>query len=64
MQIPIDLDDATLNAYVDNQLDPATRGYVLYAMQTQPGVREKISELRLVKDYLRMAYAGAKRPER
>lgn len=50
------LDNLTLNAYVDGQLDPETERLVLTAMQDDPDIREQVCQLRRAKDWMRTGF--------
>lgn len=50
------LDDLTLNAYVDGELDPETKRSVLAAMQDDADIREQVCRLRRAKDWMRHGF--------
>ncbi len=50
------LDDLTLNAYVDGQLDPEMESVVLTAIQGDPDIRERVCRLRRAKDWVKNSF--------
>lgn len=54
-----ELEQLTLNAFVDRQLDPEQERSVLAAMETDPAVREEVCRLRGAKDWMRTGFADA-----
>ncbi len=62
MTIGNELNELTLNAYVDGQLDPEMERTVLSAMDSDPVIREQVCQLRRAKDWMRTGFADA-RPE-
>ena len=52
MKADTQLDDLTLNAYVDGQLEPEIERVVLIAMRDDPEVREQVCRLRRAKDWM------------
>jgi len=59
MQSPVELDELTLNAYVDGQLDAQQERQVLSAMEHDAAVREQVCRLRRAKDWMRTGFADA-----
>jgi intracellular sulfur oxidation DsrE/DsrF family protein len=59
MQSPNDLEQLTLNAFVDRQLDPEQERSVLAAMETDSAVRDQVYRLRRAKDWMRTGFADA-----
>jgi len=57
------LDELTLNAYVDGQLDPEQERQVLNAMDTDRSIREQVCQLRRTKDWMRTGYGEAQPSE-
>ena len=53
------LDELTLNAYVDGQLEPEQERQVLNAMDADLSIREQICQLRRAKDWMRTGYGNA-----
>ena len=64
MKTYTDLDELTLNAYVDGQLDPEMERVVLGAMQNDPDIREQVCQLRRTKDWMRTGFADAQPDDR
>lgn len=62
MQCHKDLDELTLNAYVDGQLDAEQERLVLTAMEHDAAVREQVCRLRRAKDWMRTGFADAVPP--
>lgn len=62
MQSPKDLDELTLNAYVDGQLDAEQERLVLAAMERDGEVRDQVCRLRRAKDWMRTGFADAVPP--
>ncbi len=62
MQSPNDLEQLTLNAFVDRQLDPEQERSVLAAMETDSVVRDQVYRLRRAKDWMRTGFADAQSP--
>ncbi len=62
MQSQMQLDDLTLNAYVDGQLVAEQEREILAAMEHDAGVRERICRLRRAKDWMRTGFADAMPP--
>jgi intracellular sulfur oxidation DsrE/DsrF family protein len=58
------LDELTLNAYVDGQLDTELERAVLNAMENDAGIREQVHALRRAKDWMRSGFADAELPQR
>ena len=54
-----DLEQLTLNAFVDRQLDPEQERSVLAAMESDPAVRDQVGRLRRAKDWMRTGFADA-----
>ena len=54
-----ELDEFTLNAYVDGQLDSELERTVLSAMDNDPEIREQVCQLRRAKDWMRTGFADA-----
>jgi len=59
MRFPNDLDQLTLNAFVDRELDPEQKRSVLTAMEHDPAVREHVHRLRRAKDWMRTGFGDA-----
>ncbi len=55
----IEMDETTLNAFVDGQLDPALQRAVLQAMESDTEVREQVCRLRQAKDWMQTGFADA-----
>lgn len=55
-----EIDEATLNAFVDGQLDAAMHSEVLQAMESNAAVREEICRLRSAKDWMQTGFADAR----
>lgn len=55
-------DEQTLGAFVDGQLDEATCGLVLDAMENDPAVRERVYRLRRAKDLMKLGFGDARAP--
>lgn len=53
-----------LHAYVDGQLDDAEQRRLLYRMQTDDEVRERVCELRNTKEWVKFSFEGEKAPTR
>jgi intracellular sulfur oxidation DsrE/DsrF family protein len=51
-----DIDETTLHAYVDRQLDPELQQAVLHAMQSDARVRQRVGQLRMTKDWMRAGF--------
>lgn len=51
-----DIDETTLHAYVDRQLDPELQQAVLHAMQSDARVRQRVGQLRMAKDWMRVGF--------
>jgi len=62
MQTISDLDELTLNAYVDGQLDAEQERLVLTAMERDADVRDQVCRLRRAKDWIRTGFADAVPP--
>lgn len=60
MNAYIKLDELTLNAYVDGELDPEQEGVVLVAMQNDPDIRDQVCKLRRARDWMRTGFADAR----
>jgi len=60
MQSHSDLEQLTLNAFVDRQLDPEQERSVLAAMEIDPAVYEEVCQLRRAKDWMRSGFADAR----
>jgi len=58
------LDDLTLNAFVDAQLDPEMERVVVTAMQNDPDIREHVCQLRRAKDWMRTGFADVRSDDR
>jgi intracellular sulfur oxidation DsrE/DsrF family protein len=59
MTIHSDLEQLTLNAFVDRQLDAEQERSVLAAMESDPAVRDQVGRLRRAKDWMRTGFADA-----
>lgn len=57
------ISDATLNAFVDDELDEAERERVLAASVTDPEIKQQICEIGALKSMVRHAYAHATPPQ-
>lgn len=64
MQPNDEIDELTLNAYVDGQLDPELERLVLNAMDNDPQIRDQVHALRRAKDWMRSGFADAEPPQR
>jgi intracellular sulfur oxidation DsrE/DsrF family protein len=51
------IEETTLNAYVDGELEPDMQKQVLNAMEQDPQVREQVCRLRRAKDWMRTGFA-------
>lgn len=60
MNADIKLDELTLNAYIDGELDSEQEGVVLVAMQNDPDIREQVCKLRRARDWMRTGFADAR----
>lgn len=60
MKPKFEMDESTLNAFVDGQLDPALQQSVLQAMEADANVREQVCRLRQAKDWMQTGFADAK----
>ncbi len=58
------IDDNMLEAFVDDQLDPAGCETVIAAMTTDPALRGRVDQLRRAKDLMRAGFASARAPIR
>lgn len=56
------MDELTLNAYIDGQLDAEQEREVLAAMEHDADVREQVCRLRRAKDWMRTGFADAVPP--
>ena len=56
--------DERLNALIDGELTGAEAEALLDRMRSDPGLCDRLSQLRLVKDLVRHAYADVEAPER
>lgn len=54
------LDELTLNAFVDGQLDANSRSAVLEAMEQDPGLRDQVAALRRAKDWMQAGFSSAR----
>ena len=54
------IDEQTLDAFVDGQLDPAQRSSVIQAMDHDPDVREQVYQLRRAKDLMKLGFEDAR----
>ncbi|HHH42863.1 MAG TPA: hypothetical protein ENK49_01890 [Gammaproteobacteria bacterium] len=59
-----ELNELTLNAYVDGQLDPELERTVLSAMDQDPAIREQVCQLRRAKDWMRTGFADVQSEDR
>ena len=64
MKAHTELDNLTLNAYVDGQLDPEMERLVLTAMQNDRDIREQVCQLRRARDWMRTGFADARPGDR
>jgi intracellular sulfur oxidation DsrE/DsrF family protein len=55
-----DIDETTLNAYVDLQLDPELQQAVLHAMQSDARIRQRVDQLRMTKDWMRAGFPASR----
>ncbi|MGD8935295.1 MAG: hypothetical protein PVF07_02360 [Thiogranum sp.] len=60
MRSPNDLEQLTLNAFVDRELDPEQERSVLTAMELNPAVRDQVHGLRRAKDWMRTGFGDAR----
>jgi intracellular sulfur oxidation DsrE/DsrF family protein len=58
----MEMDELTLNAYVDGQLDTEQERRVLTAMEHDADVRDRVCRLRRAKDWMRTGFADAVPP--
>jgi len=58
----MEMDELTLNAYVDGQLEAEQERQVLAAMEHDTEVREQVCRLRRAKDWMRTGFADAMPP--
>lgn len=56
------IDEQTLGAFVDGQLDEVNGGLVLEAMENDPAVRERVYRLRRAKDMMKLGFGDARAP--
>ncbi len=56
------IDDLTINAFVDGQLDAAICEAVLTAMENDPEVREHVYRMRRAKDLMKVGFGNAETP--
>ena len=56
------IDEQTLSAFVDGQLDAAHRSSVIKAMDKDPEVRDQVYQLRRAKDLMQLGFDGAMPP--
>jgi intracellular sulfur oxidation DsrE/DsrF family protein len=54
------IDEQTLGAFVDGQLDAAQRSSVIQAMDKDPEVREQVYQLRRSKDLMKLGFDSAR----
>jgi len=54
-----DIDETTLNAYVDRQLDPELQQAVLRAIHSDARIRQRVGQLRMTKDWMRTGFAAS-----
>ena len=59
MRSPNELEQLTLNAFVDRELDPEQERSVLTAMELNPAVRDRVHGLRRAKDWMRVGFGDA-----
>jgi intracellular sulfur oxidation DsrE/DsrF family protein len=52
------IDETTLHAYVDRQLDRQLQQAVLHAMQSDARIRQRVGRLRMTKDWMRTGFAA------
>ena len=64
MQDADSIDENTLDAFVDGQLDSAGCEAIITAMARDPAVRERVERLRRAKDLMRLGFASAQPPSR
>ncbi len=64
MQDADSIDENTLDAFVDGQLDSAGCEAIITAMARDPAVRERVERLRRAKDLMRLGFASAQAPSR
>ena len=55
-------DDMTLNAFVDNQVDPAMATSIIQAMEDNAEIRERVYQLRRAKDLMKLSFKRARAP--
>lgn len=53
------LDDLTLNAFVDGELDAGSRANIIRSMETDAGLCDRIYRLRRTKDLMQLAFGDA-----
>lgn len=59
-----DIDDTTLNAYVDGQLDPELQQAVLHALNRSARLRDQAARLRMTKDWMQAGFGATTTPQR
>jgi len=59
MRTPNELEQLTLHAFVDRELDPDQERSVLAAMELNPAVRDQVHGLRRAKDWMRTGFGDA-----
>jgi intracellular sulfur oxidation DsrE/DsrF family protein len=59
MRFPNELEQLTLNAFVDRELDPEQQRGVLTAMERNPSVRDHVHGLRRAKAWMRTGFGDA-----
>ena len=60
MRSPNELEQLTLNAFVDRELDREQERSVLTAMELNPAIREQVHRLRRAKDWMRTGFGDAR----
>jgi intracellular sulfur oxidation DsrE/DsrF family protein len=55
-----DINETTLNAYVDRQLDPELQQAILRAIHSDARIRQRVGQLRMTKDWMRTGFAASR----
>lgn len=57
-----DIDDMTLNAFVDHQTDPHTAEKIIRAMEEDTEIRERVYQFRRIRDLMKLSFKDARPP--
>ena len=60
---PNKIDEVMLAAFVDDQLDATNREAIITAMDTDADLRDRVYELRKVKDLMKLSFGDVMPPE-